>query len=131
MTPPPDFTPLAETMGIETVAEGAETYVCRMPVAPNRQPFGLLAGGASAMLAESTASRAAVLHAAQFGKIAVGVELNASHHASAREGWVIATARAAHLGKTSASYEVVIETESGRRLCTARALCLLIERPSK
>ncbi|MFB9948326.1 PaaI family thioesterase [Rhizobium puerariae] len=127
MTEPPQFPPLAEHMGIETVEAGIERYVTRMPVAPNRQPFGILAGGASAMLAESTASRAAMLHARKSGRIAVGVEINATHHVSVRDGYVVATARAAHLGQTSASYEIVVETEDGRRVCTARALCLLIE----
>jgi len=124
----PGFAPLAERMGIELVEATAERVVTRMPVEPNRQPFGVLAGGASAMLAESTASRGAILHAEKFGDIAVGVELNASHHASTREGWVIATATAAHLGRTSASYEVVIRTEGGKRICTARVLCLVVAR---
>lgn len=126
--PTPDFVPLADKMGIELLEASPERVVTRMPVEPNRQPFGLLAGGASAMLAESTASRAALLHAAQFGDTAVGVELNASHHGSVRDGWVIATATAVHLGRTTASYEVVIQTEAGRRVCTARALCLVVAR---
>lgn len=123
------FIPLSQAMGIEEIEVGAEKTVTRMPVAPNRQPFGLLAGGASAMLAESTASRAAIVHAARFGKIAVGVELNATHHAGVREGHVTAVATAIHLGRSTASYEIIIVDEAGRRVCTARVLCLIVERP--
>ncbi|HWU04365.1 MAG TPA: hotdog fold thioesterase [Novosphingobium sp.] len=124
-----DFVPLAQAMGIEQIEAAPERVVTRMPVAPNRQPAGLLAGGASAMLAESTASRAAMLHAARLGKVAVGAELNATHHAGVREGHVIATASALHLGRSSASYDVVITDEAGKRVCTARVLCLMIDRP--
>jgi uncharacterized protein (TIGR00369 family) len=122
------FVPLADRMGIVEVEAAPERFVTRMPVEPNRQPFGVLAGGASAMLAESTASRAANLHAAQFDAMAVGAEINASHHAAVREGWVTATATAIHLGRTTASYDIVIETEAGRRVCTARVLCLVVPR---
>jgi uncharacterized protein (TIGR00369 family) len=125
------FTPLAETMGIETIETTAERTVTRMPVAPNRQPFGLLAGGASAMLAESTASRAAILHAARYDRISVGIELNATHHASVREGFVTATATAIHLGRSSASYDVAITDDAGKRVCTARVLCLIVDRPQR
>lgn len=127
----PGFTPLADTMGIEEIEASAERTVTRMPVAPSRQPFGLLAGGASAMLAESTASRAAILHAARFDRIAVGVELNATHHTGVREGHVTAVATAIHLGRSTASYEVVIADEAGKRVCTARVLCLIVERPQR
>lgn len=124
------FQPLAERMGIEVTEASAERVVARMPVEPNRQPFGLLAGGASAMLAESVASRAAILHAGQWGKVAVGVQISATHHASARDGWVEAVATALHLGRTAASYEVAISTLQGRRISTATVLCMVIDRPN-
>ena len=121
---------LAERMGIEVIEESPEKVVARMPVEINRQPFGVLAGGASAMLAESCASRAAVLHAARSGQGAVGVQISATHHSSVRAGFVEATASALHLGRSTASYEVVIATPEGRRVCTATVLCMIIDRPS-
>jgi|SRR5271170_5362087 len=127
-SPAGTFVPLATRMGIELVEASPERVVTRMPVEPNRQPAGILAGGASAMLAESTASRAANLHAARYDKVAVGVEINATHHIAVRDGWVVATATAAHLGRTAASYEIIVETEAGKRVCTSRVLCLLVGR---
>ena len=121
---------LAERMGIEVIEESPERVVARMPVEINRQPFGVLAGGASAMLAESCASRAAVLHAARTGRGAVGLQVNATHHSSVRSGFVEATASALHLGRSTASYEVAIATLEGRRVCTATVLCMIIDPPS-
>ncbi len=121
---------LAARMGIEVIEEAPERVVARMPVEINRQPFGVLAGGASAMLAESTASRAAVLHAARSEQGAVGVQISAIHHSSVRSGFVEATASAVHLGRSTASYEVVIATPEGRRVCTATVLCMIVDRPA-
>lgn len=104
----------------------AEHAVATMPVAGNTQPFGLLHGGATAALAETLGSYAAVVHAGP-GRTAVGIELNATHHRSARQGVVTGTAKAVHLGRSLAAYEVVIEDESGRRLCTARLTCMIID----
>jgi uncharacterized protein (TIGR00369 family) len=61
-------------------------------------------------------------------RLAVGVDINATHHRSAREGTVTGTATAVHLGRTSTSYEVVIVDEQGRRLCTSRITCALLPR---
>lgn len=113
-----------QLMGVEITEADAQRTVGRMPVEGRTQPFGLLAGGASCALAESVASFAANLHAAP--NRAVGIELNASHHASAREGWVTATATALHLGRRIVSYEVVITDEGGRRVCTARVTCAVV-----
>ena len=117
---------LADRMGTEILEVTAERAVGRMPVAGNTQPAGLLHGGASAALAETLASLAGTVHAGP-GRLAVGVDLNATHHRSAQEGWVTGTATALHLGRRSASYEVVVEDESGRRLCTSRLTCMLVD----
>lgn len=117
--------PLDERMGIEYVEAAAERVVARMPVEGNTQPFGLLHGGASAVLAESVGSVAANLHGAP-DKYAVGVDINATHHRGVRSGHVTAVATPAHLGRSSASYEVVITDDDGRRICTARLTCFLI-----
>ena len=117
---------LAERMGIELVEASARRVVGTMPVAGNTQPYGLLHGGASVVLAETLGSYAAALHAGA-GRQAVGIEVSATHHRGVREGVVTGTATAVHLGSTAATYEIVVEDSSARRVCTARLTCLVIE----
>jgi uncharacterized protein (TIGR00369 family) len=100
-----------------------------MPVAGNRQPFGLLHGGASVVLAETLGSIAANMHAGP-EQVAVGIEVSATHHRSATSGHVTGTATAISLGRTLATYEIVILDDEGRRTCTSRLTCLLRDRPS-
>ena len=116
---------LNEKMGIELVDVSPERIVGTMPVKGNTQPYGLLHGGASVVLAESLGSVGSAMHAYP-ERIAVGVDINATHHRSARAGIVTGVATAIHLGRTSACYEVVISDEAGKRLCTARITCALI-----
>ncbi|MFM8240908.1 MAG: PaaI family thioesterase, partial [Actinomycetota bacterium] len=79
---------LGERMGVEWLEVSPERVVARIPVEGNTQPFGLLHGGASAVLAEGTGSVLANLHAGE-GRYAVGIELSCSHHRSAREGFFL------------------------------------------
>jgi uncharacterized protein (TIGR00369 family) len=117
---------LAERMGIAIVEASPERIVGTMPVEGNTQPYGLLHGGASCVLAETLGSVGATLHAiATHGGIAVGVDINATHHRSARTGTVTGVATPLQLGGTTASYEIVITDERGARICTARLTCLL------
>ncbi len=115
---------LGEKMGIEFLEATPERLVARMPVAGNTQPFGLLHGGASVVLAETIGSIGANLHAGE-GRIAVGLDINATHHRAARSGFVTGTATALSLGNTLAVYEVVITDEDGNRVCTSRITCLI------
>jgi uncharacterized protein (TIGR00369 family) len=117
---------LIERMGIVVTETSAQRTVGTMPVAGNTQPYGLLHGGASAVLAETLGSVAAMEYAGA-GRAAVGIELNATHHRSARAGLVTGTATAIHLGRTLATYQVVVEDDAGRPLCTARLTCMLID----
>lgn len=117
---------LVERLGIEVSEVSASRAVGTMPVAGNTQPYGLLHGGASVALAETLGSLAAMAHAGE-GRIAVGIEVNATHHRSTRVGLVTGTATALHLGRTSASYEIVVEDSESRRLATARLSCLLLD----
>lgn len=117
---------LVERLGIELLQVSARGAVGTMPVAGNTQPYGLLHGGASAALAETLGSFAAALHAGP-GRLAVGLEINATHHRSAQEGVVTGRATAIHLGSTTATYGILVEDEAGRRVCTARLTCMLIE----
>ncbi len=103
---------------------GAERTVARMPVAGNTQPYGLLHGGASAVLAESIGSIASALHAGP-NRIALGLELNCTHHRAMREGFVTGTATALVRGRSVASYAITVTDDAGALVCTARLTCLL------
>ena len=118
---------LMERMGIQILEASPTRLVGTMPVLGNTQPYGLLHGGASVVLAETLGSYGAMLHAGP-GRRAVGVEVGASHHRSATTGLVTGTATALHLGSTTAVYEIVVEDSRSKRVCTARLTCLLIER---
>jgi len=115
---------LADKLGIVILSASADEVVGTMPVAGNTQPFGLLNGGASLALAETLGSIGAYLHAGE-GRVAVGIEVNGSHHRSAREGIVTGTARAVTLGNTLAVYDVAVVDGDGVRICSARVTCLI------
>jgi 1,4-dihydroxy-2-naphthoyl-CoA hydrolase len=116
---------LNDKMGIEIVEISPERVVATMPVEGNTQPYGLLHGGASVVLAETLGSIGSALHAMP-ERLSVGVDINATHHRAATSGVVTGTATAIHLGRSTAAYEVVITDEEGRRLCTARITCALM-----
>lgn len=118
---------LVERMGIELLEATPDRVVGRMPVVGNTQPYGLLHGGASVVLAETLGSLCAVLHAGP-DRIAVGIEINATHHKAVREGWVTGVATPLAIGRSAASVEIVITTETGDRVCTSRLTCLLRDR---
>jgi uncharacterized protein (TIGR00369 family) len=116
---------LNDKMGIEIVEISPERVVATMPVEGNTQPYGLLHGGASVVLAETLGSIGSALHAMP-DRLSVGVDINATHHRAATSGTVTGTATAIHLGRSSAAYEVVITDEQGRRICTSRITCALM-----
>lgn len=110
---------LAVKMGIELLELSAEKSVATMPVEGNRQVIGLLHGGAHVVLAESLGSMSAAIHAGP-GRIAVGIEINATHSKAVTTGIVTATCEALVLGKTLATHQITIRDEKGRRLSTVR-----------
>jgi len=118
---------LVERMGIEILEANAERVVGTMPVEGNTQPYGLLHGGASVVLAESLGSTGAALHAGP-ERIAMGIEINATHHRSATSGKVTGVATRLHGGRTLAAYNVEITDEQGRLVCTSRITCMLRDR---
>ncbi|MEP9380861.1 hotdog fold thioesterase [Nocardioides sp. KR10-350] len=118
---------LNEKLGVVITEMSAERVVGTMPVEGNTQPYGLLHGGASAALAETIGSMGAGVHARALGKLAVGVDINATHHRSATAGLVTGVATAVHLGRSAATYEVVISDENGKRVCTSRITCSLVD----
>ncbi|MFM7463293.1 MAG: hotdog fold thioesterase, partial [Actinomycetota bacterium] len=100
------------------------------PVEGNRQPIGLLHGGANVVLAESLGSIASQLHAG-FNRTSVGIEVSATHHKSATSGYVTGVATAISLGRTLTCYEIVLTDEKGVKTCTARLTCLILDRAPK
>ena len=116
---------LNEKMGIALVEVSPQRVVATMPVEGNTQPYGLLHGGASVVLAESLGSTGSALHAHP-DRIAMGVDINATHHRAARVGVVTGVATAIHLGRSTACYEVVVSDQDGKRVCTARITCALV-----
>ena len=115
---------LAESMGIRMVECVPDRVVLTMPVAGNTQPFGLLHGGANAVLVETAGSIGAAMHAGP-GNMVVGLDINVTHHRSAREGTVTAVGVPLSLGRTVTSYQVTVTDEADRLLCTGRLTCLV------
>ena len=110
---------LAHRMGIEYVELSAEYSVARMPVEGNTQVVGILHGGAHVVLGESLGSLSAAIHGGP-EKVAVGIEVNATHSRSVSEGWVTGTCRAISLGNTLCTHEIAITDDDGNRLSTVR-----------
>jgi uncharacterized protein (TIGR00369 family) len=97
-----------------------------MPVEGNTQPYGLLHGGANAVLAESIGSVASGITAHTMfgdGHIVVGIDLNCTHHKSARSGLVVGVARIISAGRTIISSQIEIKDTDNRLICTARLTC--------
>ena len=115
-------------MGIELTELGADFLSGRMPVdSRTRQPFGLLHGGSSAVLAETLASVAANLCLDEGAGQAVGLELNCNHLRAITEGWVHGTARPLHVGRSTQVWDIRIEDGQGRLVCASR-LTLAVRR---
>ncbi|MWB97054.1 hotdog fold thioesterase [Agromyces seonyuensis] len=111
-------------MGIEFLEYSVERSVARMPVEGNRQPANLLHGGAYVVLGESLGSMSANLYAGA-GRLAVGIDINATHTRSATSGWVTAVCTPIHLGRSLTVHEIAVEDEQGRRCSTVRITNLI------
>jgi len=120
---------LDSRMGLEILEASPERVVARMPVEGNTQPYGLLHGGASCVLVETTGSIGSALWAGE-GRIAVGVDISATHHRGPRTGWITAVATPAYLGRSTATYEVAITGDDGKRVCTGRLTCAIRDAPA-
>ncbi|MBQ3358957.1 MULTISPECIES: hotdog fold thioesterase [Microbacterium] len=119
---------LAEKMGIEFTEFSIERSVGTMPVEGNTQPVGLLHGGAYVVLGESLGSMAANLHAGP-GRLAVGVDINATHTRSATSGIVTGVCTPIHLGRSIAVHEIVVTDDQGRRCSTIRITNMIKDAP--
>ena len=114
---------LNDTMGIVVSEATPERVVATMPVEGNRQPFGLLHGGASAALAETMGSYHGSLVGG--GKAPLGIELSCTHHRAAKDGIVTAVSTPLHVGRTLCTFEIAMTDDADRRICTARLTVLL------
>ena len=109
-----------EPLGIEFTELGPDFLCATMPVdRRTHQPYGLLHGGASVLLAETLGRTAAMLCAAE-GARCVGIEINANHLRAVREGVVTGTARPLHVGRQTQVWEIRIEDEAQRLVCVSR-----------
>jgi 1,4-dihydroxy-2-naphthoyl-CoA hydrolase len=114
-------------LGIEFTELGADHLVARMPVdARTRQPFGILHGGASVLLAESLVSCAATFVAPP-DRACVGMEINANHLRPVTSGWVTGTARPISLGRRSQVWEVRIVDNDDKLVCISRCTMAVID----
>ena len=107
-------------LGIEFTEVGDDFLRARVPVDERtRQPFGLLHGGVSVVLAETLGSVGAY-HASPEGWLAVGLDINANHLRAARSGWVTGTARPVHIGKTTQVWQIDMVNDAGELTCVSR-----------
>ncbi|MBD1207232.1 MAG: hotdog fold thioesterase [Ignavibacteria bacterium] len=112
---------MVEHLGITITAIGENYIEARMPVDKRtHQPMGLLHGGASVALAETLGSFGAFLCVNPEEKACVGLEINANHIRSVREGFVIGRATPKHIGKTTQVWEITVSTEEGKLVCVSR-----------
>jgi 1,4-dihydroxy-2-naphthoyl-CoA hydrolase len=117
-------------LGVETVALGPERVELRLVVDERvHQPYGVLHGGVSALLAETAASFGAAL-AAPPGHMVVGIELNASHLRPMREGVLTAIATPVRVGRSVQVWEISLTDESEREICRSRCSVAVMERVS-
>ena len=112
---------MMQTLGIRITAVGDNWLQGTMPVDHRtHQPYGLLHGGASVVLAETLGSTAAMLTLDPQQQLAVGLDINANHVRGVRSGVVTGTARVLHLGRTTQVWEIRIEDEEGALVCISR-----------
>jgi 1,4-dihydroxy-2-naphthoyl-CoA hydrolase len=121
---------MMETLDIRFIDAGDDWIRGTMPVDHRtQQPFGLLHGGASVVLAETLGSTAALLTLDVEKEVAVGLDINANHIRGPRSGLVTGTARAIHLGRTTQVWEIRIEDEAGKLVCLSRLTMAVIPSP--
>ncbi|TBW51857.1 hotdog fold thioesterase [Marinobacter halodurans] len=118
------------SLGIEYLEVGDDFIKAKMPVDERtRQPFGILHGGASVVLAETLGSMAANYCLRRPEQVAVGLEVNANHIRSVSSGWVYGTARPFHIGGSTQVWEIRIENGDGKLTCVSRITMAVINKP--
>ena len=123
---------IADAIGLEVLTVEAERGTGRMPVdARTHQPYGLLHGGASVVLAETLGSVGSHFLVADQGKAAVGIEVNANHIRGVRSGWVHGEAKLIHRGGKMHVWNIEIKDDKERLVCTSRLTVMIIAQPQK
>ena len=120
---------LTSTIGIE-ITDIGDDFICgKMPVDERTiQPFGLLHGGASVALAETLGSIGGGIKVYQNNETVVGIEINANHLKSARDGWVYGKASPIRIGKKNQVWNIEITNESGELICVSRLTLAVIKK---
>jgi len=120
---------IVEHLGIIFTASGEDWLQATMPVEPRtHQPYGMLHGGASVVLAETLGSMAGNLCVDPATQLCVGLEINANHLRPMHSGYVIGTARAVHIGRSTQVWDICIENEKGKPVCISRLTLAVISR---
>ena len=120
---------LADKMGMAWVEFTRDRAIATMPVEGNTQPVGLMHGGAYVVLGESLGSMHANLLAGP-GRLAVGVDINATHTRSATSGLVTGTCTPIHVGRSMMVHEIAVTDDQGRRVSTVRITNLIKDLPA-
>jgi len=122
---------IADAIGLEVLSVEPDCVTGRLPVDHRtHQPYGLLHGGASVVLAETLGSVGSHFIVKDQGKAAVGVEVNANHVRSVRSGWVYGQANLVHKGGKMHVWSIEIKDEEDRLVCTSRLTVMIISKPS-
>ena len=120
-----------KNLGIEFTEIGDDYIIARMPVIEKtKQPYGILHGGASCVLAESIGSTAAALSMDGEKKYPVGIEINANHLSSPTDGFVYAKAMPVHIGGSTSVWNIDITDDAGKRVCYLRFTAMHKSYPS-
>ena len=120
-----------KALGVEVTEIGDDYIIAKMPVTEKtKQPYGILHGGASCVLAESIGSTAAALSMDGSKKYPVGIEINANHISSPTEGFVYARAVPVHIGGSTSVWNIDITDDAGKRVCYSRFTAMHKSYPS-
>jgi len=120
---------MSDFLGIVFTEIGDDYMVATMPASPKtKQPLGIVHGGASVVLAETIASTAANVAVDFEHYYCVGLEINANHLRSVREGLVTAVTRPVHLGRTTQVWNVEITNDAGQKTCISRMTACVLTR---
>ncbi|NIJ52102.1 hotdog fold thioesterase [Dyadobacter arcticus] len=118
---------IAHHLGIEFLEIGSDYVTGRMPVDKRtHQPFGILHGGASVVLAETLGSIASFLCITDEEQQAVGLEINANHLRPVKEGFVYGTVKPIHIGRTTHIWDIRITNEQNKLVCISRLTVAIV-----
>jgi len=120
---------ITELLGIEITDFGSDYFCGKMPVDHRTvQPYGLLHGGASAVLAESLGSIAGGMQVNRDTQTVVGVEINCNHLRSARDGWVYGKATPVKIGRKIRVWNIEIKNDDGKMVAVSRLTLAVIDK---